>query len=109
MDPTLSPGLGRPFATTDNRFVLAGLLGGIDARFATPGPPVNALFGPIDGRGGGAIDVLGPPNAGRGRVMDIEGGRVFEGVPVRGVEVVDVAADNCFVGDLVGDLSSVSK
>ena len=31
------------------------------------------------------------------------GARAFEGVPVLGVEAVEVAADNCLVGDFVGD------
>jgi hypothetical protein len=35
--------------------------------------------------------------------MVIDGGLVFEGVPPLGVDVVDVVADSCFVGDFVGD------
>lgn len=39
----------------------------------------------------------------------MDGFLAFEGVPVRGVDVVDVAADSCLVGDLVGDCRNVKK
>jgi hypothetical protein len=43
---------------------------------------------------------------GRAFEVDTDGTRPFEGVPVLGEEVPDVAADaSCFVGDLVGDYS----
>jgi hypothetical protein len=69
-----------------------------------PEPPVSdGLVKPAVGLGGGPIDVLLPPALGRGFDIDIEGFRTFEGVPVLGVDEVDVAADNCLVGDFVGD------
>jgi len=50
------------------------------------------------------MEVLIPPVLGRaGFDVETDGALVFEGVPVRGVEVDDVAAESCFVGDLVGD------
>ena len=55
------------------------------------------------GAAGGPIEVRAPPTLGRGLVVVIEGGFVFEGVPVRDV-VAEVPADeSCFVGDFVGD------
>lgn len=43
-------------------------------------------------------------DAGFGLVMDVDCGLPAEGVPVRGVEVLDVPPEaSCFVGDLVGD------
>lgn len=49
------------------------------------------------------MDVRVPPMLCRGRDMVIDGGLVFEGVPPLGVDVVDVVAFSCFVGDFVGD------
>lgn len=58
------------------------------------------------GIGGGPIDVRFAPTAGRGLVVVIDGVRELDGVPVLGVDVPEVVADNnCFVGDLVGDYS----
>jgi len=57
------------------------------------------------GNAGGPIDVRFPPMLWRGLVMDIDGGLVFEGVPVLEVEVLEAGAVNCFVGDFVGDYS----
>lgn len=70
----------------------------------------------IDGRdvceaglAGGPIDVRLPPMLGRGLDIVMEGFLVLVlGVPVRGVEALEVAADSCFVGDLVGDYTVVS-
>ena len=49
------------------------------------------------------MEVRFPPTL--GLVLDIvmEGVLAFEGVPVLGVEAVDVLVDNCLVGDFVGD------
>lgn len=56
------------------------------------------------GFAGGPIDVRVPPTLGLGFDFVMEGFLVaFDGVPVLGVEAPDVAADNCFVGDFVGD------
>lgn len=55
------------------------------------------------GLGGGPIDVLFPPILGLGFVIDMDGFLALEGVPVRGVEAADGAADSCLVGDFVGD------
>lgn len=49
------------------------------------------------------MEVRLPLMLGRGLAVAAGGARVLDGVPVLGVEVADVAADNCFVGDLVGD------
>jgi hypothetical protein len=38
----------------------------------------------------------------------IDSVRALEGVPVLGVEVLDGAADSCFVGDFVGDFHKIS-
>lgn len=57
------------------------------------------------GTGGGPIDVRFPATLGRGFVVDIDGTRPLDGVPVLGVDAAEVPADaSCFVGDLVGDL-----
>ena len=70
----------------------------------TLGPPASdGLDVRAAGVGGGPIEVLFPPTLGLGFENVTEGFFVFEGVPVRGVEAFDVAADNCFVGDFVGD------
>lgn len=75
------------------------------ALFPTPKPPANeGLVWRAPGRGGGPIEVRLPPSVGLTGFDNVtEGVRAFEGVPVRGVAVVDVFADNCFVGDFVGD------
>lgn len=79
-------------------------------RFVTPRPLARDGLEVFDaGTAGGPIEVRVPPILGRGFDMVIEGGlvvdggRIIEGVPPRGVEPVEVGADNCFVGDLVGD------
>lgn len=82
----------------------AGLAPGL-VLFPTPNPPDSDGRGPrFVGGGGGPIEVRVPARLGRGFDSVTEGVRAFEGVPVRGVEVVLVAAESCFVGDLVGDL-----
>ena len=58
-------------------------------------------FAPAGGSAGGPMDVL-TPIEGRGFTPTPEG-RVFEGVPVREVAVLDGAVTSCFVGDFVGD------
>lgn len=55
--------------------------------------------------------LLLPTGGGRVFALEVEEGRVTDGVPVRGVVVPvvvpDVAADpSCFVGDLVGDYAN---
>ncbi len=66
-------------------------------------PEIAGLDEVAAGLGGGPIDVLFAPVLGLGFVIDIDGVLPFAGVPVLGVELADVAADNCFVGDFVGD------
>jgi hypothetical protein len=56
--------------------------------------------------GGGPIDVRPPPTEARG-FAPTDGARAPEGVPVREIVVLEVPL-SCFVGDFVGDLSSVS-
>lgn len=76
---------------------------GADARLPPPIPPAKDCL-LAAGAGGGPMEVLIPPVLGRaGFDVETDGALVFEGVPVRGVEVDDVAAESCFVGDLVGD------
>lgn len=95
------PNLG--FGARDSR-ALEFRFAGADALFATPSPPAKDGRAVFDaGTAGGPMEVLVPPTLGRGLDIVIEGGLVLEGVPPRGVEVEDVAADNCFVGDFVGD------
>jgi hypothetical protein len=84
--------------------LLGARLGGIDALFPTPGPPARDCLDVRDaGTAGGPIEVRLPLMLGRGFAVVADGARVCEGVPVLGVEVAEVAADNCFVGDFVGD------
>jgi hypothetical protein len=76
----------------------------MDALFPTPGPPAKDCLDVFDaGTAGGPIDVRLPLMLGRGFAVVATGARVFDGVPVLGIEAVDVAADNCLVGDLVED------
>lgn len=86
------------------------LLGGAVVLFATPSPPARDCLEVFEaGTAGGPIDVLVPPILGRGGLdIVIEGGlvdvgRLVDGVVPQGVEAVEVAAESCFVGDLVGD------
>jgi hypothetical protein len=84
--------------------LLVVLLGGAPALFPTPRPPTRDFRGARDaGKAGGPIEIRFPPTLGLGLDMVIDGGLAFEGVPVLGVEVLDVFVDNCFVGDFVGD------
>lgn len=87
---------------------LVVLAGGADVLLPTLGPPASdGLDIRAAGAGGGPIEVLLPPTLGLGFDNVTEGFLVFEGVPVRGVEAFDVTADNCFVGDFVGDYNLV--
>ncbi len=73
--------------------------------------PIPAIAGLVceAGLAGGPIDVrLPPPTLGLGLAV-MDGFRALEGVLVLGVEAVDVAADSCFVGDLVGDCRFVRE
>ena len=81
------------------------LAAGAEVRFPTPGPPASDGLDirAAAGGGGGPIEVLFPPTLGLGFDNVTDGFLVFEGVPVRGVEAFDVAAESCFVGDFVGD------
>ena len=98
--PGRTPGLG--FDAKDCR-LLTIRLGGTDGRLPTPNPPAKDCLFTL-GAGGGPIEVLLPPALGRTCFdMVTDGALVFEGVPVRGVDVDDVAAESCLVGDLVGD------
>jgi hypothetical protein len=112
-DPKRSPAdLATGLGASDVRLVEVG-------RPATPGRAVVAADADADtdgravrdaGKAGGPMDVRFVAETGRGFVEDIEGGLVLEGVPVRGVEVPEVAAEaNCLVGDFVGDYTNVSK
>lgn len=76
---------------------------GAPARFPAAVPPdIDCLVGRVAGAAGGPIDVRTPPTLGRDAFVKVtEGVLVFEGVPVRGVEV----AESCFVGDFVGDFA----
>jgi hypothetical protein len=65
---------------------------------------VTAFFG----AGGGAIDGR-PVVLSRDFALESEVLVVVAGVPVRGVEVAELAEDTALVGDLVGDCSVVSK
>jgi len=79
-------------------------VGGTDALLPTPVPPASEGLDVRDaGTAGGPIEVRLPPTLGRGFVIVMDGGLAFDGVPVLGVDVLDVAADSCFVGDFVGD------
>lgn len=69
-----------------------------------PTPVIDGLVCEA-GLAGGPIDVRLPPTLGLALEV-IDGFRPLEGVPVLGVEAVEVAADNCLVGDFVGDCSS---
>jgi hypothetical protein len=103
MDPTLSPGRSLGLGASDNRLLVV-LPPVTLPLLEIPGPPdKDGLAVPIVGLGGGPIEVLFPATVVRGFGMEAEGFRTFEGVPVRGVEVVDGVADSCLVGDFVGD------
>lgn len=104
IEPTLStPGRNLGFGARDTRLA-AVRLGGIEDLFPTPGPPERDCLDVLAaGIAGGPIDVRFPPTLGRDFALVAAGAREFEGVPVLGVATVDVAADNCLVGDLVGD------
>lgn len=60
------------------------------------------------GAGGGAIDAL-PVVLNLDFVLESEVLAVVAGVPVRGVEVVELAEDMPLVGDLVGDCCWISR
>jgi hypothetical protein len=53
--------------------------------------------------GGGPIEVRLLARAGFGFDIVMDGFLALDGVPVLGVDVVEVAADSGFVGDFVGD------
>jgi hypothetical protein len=78
----------------------------MDDLFPIPVPPAKLGLDVRDaGIAGGPIDVL-LVDTGRGLGGGgIDAFREFEGVPVLGVEAVEVAAESCFVGDFVGDRS----
>lgn len=95
-----TPSLG--FGAKDCR-LFGARLGGAVVRVPIPNPPAKDCLFPA-GPGGGPIEVRVPPVLGRtGFDIVTDGALVFEGVPVRGVDVDDVAPESCFVGDLVGD------
>ena len=89
--------------------LLVVLLRGTVDLFPTPELPVKEVLVVLDaGAAGGPIDVFALVRLSLGLDIVIEGGlvddgRAVEGVPPRGVDVVEVAAESCFVGDLVGD------
>ena len=109
IDPTRSPGRSLGLGAISDIRPLVVLAGGADVRFPTLGPPASDGLDvrPAAGGGGGPIEVL-PPTLGLGFDSVTEGFLAFDGVPVRGVEAFDVAAESCFVGDFVGDLEFVS-
>ena len=110
MDPTRSPGRSLALGAASDIRPLAVLAGGADVRFPTLGPPASEGLDvrAAAGGGGGPIEVLLPPTLSLGFDNVTEGFLAFEGVPVRGVEAFDVAAESCFVGDLVGDCNVIS-
>jgi len=82
---------------------LGVLLGVAVVLLPAVGPPARDCLRTA-GADGGPIEVLVGPVLGRaGFPFVIDGALVLEGVPVRGVDVVEVAAESCFVGDFVGD------
>lgn len=93
-------GLAAGFGASDVRFPILDNLDGLGATGGLDARAVGAAGGPIEVR---FVARLGL------EVIVIEDGRVFEGVPVRGVDAAEVAPDiSCFVGDLVGDLIHVN-
>ena len=101
-----APGLSLGFGARDCR-LLVFLLGGAEVLFPTPIPPASDGLDVLPaGTAGGPIDVRVPATPARGLVMEIEGGLVFDGVPVLEVDVLEAGAVNCFVGDFVGDCTS---
>ena len=83
---------------------MLGVLLGTPDLLPMPRPPASDCLGARDeGRAGGPMEVRFPPTLGLALDIVMEGVLAFEGVPVLGVEAVDVLVDNCLVGDFVGD------
>ncbi len=105
IDLTLSPEFILAFGASDTRPLVVREGGTLDL---LPAPVTEGRVCEA-GRAGGPIDVRVPPILGRGFDSVTEGFRVFEGVPVRGVDAVEVAAESCLVGDLVGDYGTIRR
>jgi len=106
-----APGRSLGFGANDVR-LLAVLAGGAVALFPTPAPPAKDCLDVrgAPGKGGGPIEVRLLPALGLVPIPGLvgfdsvtDGVRVFDGVPVRGVEADDGVAESCLVGDFVGD------